>query len=86
MKHNGFSKVWHIEGGIIEYARKAREQGLPVRFVGKTSFLTSVWVKEFLKMSLRIAINAERRATAIPIAKMMAAICCLSSARPVRKI
>ncbi|EJI9008504.1 rhodanese-related sulfurtransferase [Escherichia albertii] len=35
MKHNGFNKVWHIEGGIIEYARKAREQGLPVRFVGK---------------------------------------------------
>lgn len=35
MKHNGFSRVWHIEGGIIEYARKAREQGLPVRFVGK---------------------------------------------------
>ena len=35
MKHNGFSKVWHIEGGIIEYARRAREQGLPVRFVGK---------------------------------------------------
>ena len=35
MKHNGFNKVWHIEGGIIEYARKAREQGLPVRFIGK---------------------------------------------------
>lgn len=35
MKHHGFNKVWHIEGGIIEYARRAREQGLPVRFVGK---------------------------------------------------
>ena len=35
MKHNGVNKVWHIEGGIIEYARKAREQGLPVRFIGK---------------------------------------------------
>lgn len=35
MKHNGFNKVWHIEGGIIEYARRAREQGLPVRFIGK---------------------------------------------------
>ncbi len=38
MKHNGFNKVWHIEGGIIEYARKAREQGLPVRFIGKILF------------------------------------------------
>lgn len=35
MRHNGFNKVYHIEGGIIEYARKAREQGLPVRFIGK---------------------------------------------------
>ncbi|MBV8043763.1 rhodanese-related sulfurtransferase [Pluralibacter sp.] len=35
MKHKGFNKVWHIEGGIIEYARRAREQGLPVRFIGK---------------------------------------------------
>lgn len=35
MKHNGFNKVSHIEGGIIEYARRAREQGLPVRFIGK---------------------------------------------------
>jgi len=24
MKHKGFNKVWHIEGGIIEYARRAR--------------------------------------------------------------
>ncbi len=35
MRHNGFKKVYHIEGGIIEYARRAREQGLPVRFIGK---------------------------------------------------
>lgn len=35
MRHNGFDNVYHIEGGIIEYARRAREQGLPVRFKGK---------------------------------------------------
>lgn len=35
MKHNGFDNIYHIEGGIIEYTRKAREQGLPVRFKGK---------------------------------------------------
>ena len=35
MKHKGFSDVSHIEGGIIEYTRRAREQGLPVRFKGK---------------------------------------------------
>ncbi|NHB97043.1 rhodanese-related sulfurtransferase [Photorhabdus stackebrandtii] len=35
MLHNGFKNVYHVEGGVIEYARKAREQGLPVRFMGK---------------------------------------------------
>ncbi len=34
-KHHGFDKVFHVEGGIIEYTRKAKEQGLPVKFIGK---------------------------------------------------
>lgn len=33
--HNGFKNVFHVEGGIIEYARKAKEEGLPVKFRGK---------------------------------------------------
>lgn len=69
MKHNGFNKVWHIEGGIIEYARKAREQGLPVRFIGKILFLTSGWANVSLMRLSRIATSAVRRATAIPTAK-----------------
>lgn len=35
MKHNGFENIFHIEGGIIEYARKAKEQGLDSKFIGK---------------------------------------------------
>lgn len=35
MRHHGFANVYHVEGGIIEYARRAREQGLPLRFTGK---------------------------------------------------
>ncbi|NIH16396.1 rhodanese-related sulfurtransferase [Serratia symbiotica] len=35
MRHNGFENVYHVEGGIIEYARKAKEQGLSLKFVGK---------------------------------------------------
>ena len=34
-KHQGFKNVFHIEGGIIEYARKAKEAGLPNKFIGK---------------------------------------------------
>lgn len=35
MLHHGFKNVFHVEGGIIEYARKAREQQLPLKFIGK---------------------------------------------------
>jgi UPF0176 protein len=33
--HNGFKNVFQLEGGIIEYARRAKEEGLPVKFIGK---------------------------------------------------
>ena len=33
--HYGFKNVFHVEGGIIEYARKAKEEGLPLKFIGK---------------------------------------------------
>lgn len=35
MLHNGFRNVFHLEGGIIEYTNKAKQQGLPVKFKGK---------------------------------------------------
>jgi len=33
--HRGFKNVFQLEGGIIEYARKAKETGLPLKFRGK---------------------------------------------------
>ena len=35
MKYKGFENVFHVEGGIIEYARKIKEQGLDSAFIGK---------------------------------------------------
>lgn len=35
LKHNGFKKVYHLEGGIINYVHKAKEKGLPIKFKGK---------------------------------------------------
>jgi UPF0176 protein len=35
MLHHGFKNVFHVEGGIIEYARKAKEQDIPLKFKGK---------------------------------------------------
>ncbi len=35
MKHNGFKNVKHIKGGIIDYAHRVKELGLPNKFRGK---------------------------------------------------
>ena len=35
MLHNGFTNVFHLEGGIIDYVRQVRTEGLENRFVGK---------------------------------------------------
>ncbi len=35
MLHNGFKNVFHLEGGIIQYANKVKEQKLPNKFKGK---------------------------------------------------
>ncbi|HTH56562.1 MAG TPA: rhodanese-related sulfurtransferase [Cyclobacteriaceae bacterium] len=35
MKHVGFKKVFQLDGGIIEYARQVKEQGLENKFIGK---------------------------------------------------
>lgn len=35
MKYNGFKNVFHVEGGIIEYARKAKELNIENKFIGK---------------------------------------------------
>lgn len=35
MLHHGFEKVYHLEGGIINYARQAKAAGLETKFIGK---------------------------------------------------
>lgn len=35
MLHNGFKNVYHLEGGIINYAREAKAEGLESKFTGK---------------------------------------------------
>lgn len=35
MLHRGYKNVFHVEGGIIEYVRQAKTQGLPLKFIGK---------------------------------------------------
>lgn len=35
MKHIGFRNVFQLDGGIIEYARQVKEQGLENKFIGK---------------------------------------------------
>lgn len=35
MLHNGFGNVYHLEGGIINYAQQAKQRNLPSKFLGK---------------------------------------------------
>ena len=35
MLHHGFNHVYHLEGGIINYAREAKTSGLETKFIGK---------------------------------------------------
>jgi UPF0176 protein len=35
MLHNGFNNVYHLEGGIINYAQQIKQQGLESKFKGK---------------------------------------------------
>jgi len=34
-KHKGFEKVYQLEGGIIEYTRQIKEEGIKSKFIGK---------------------------------------------------
>ncbi len=35
MLHNGFKNVFHLEGGIINYAKQVKENNRPSKFIGK---------------------------------------------------
>ena len=35
MLHNGFKNVFHLEGGIINYAKEVKQQDLTTKFIGK---------------------------------------------------
>ncbi len=35
MRHQGFNNVFQLEGGIIEYTRQVKDQGLENKFIGK---------------------------------------------------
>ncbi|MBX9779005.1 MAG: rhodanese-related sulfurtransferase [Chitinophagaceae bacterium] len=35
MLHNGFNNVFHLEGGIINYAKQIQEANIPSKFIGK---------------------------------------------------
>lgn len=35
MLHKGFKNVYHLEGGIINYAKQIKEHNLPSKFIGK---------------------------------------------------
>ena len=68
MKHNGFNKGWDLGGGFMRPPRRAREQGLPVRFIGKNFVFDERMGERIPMTSSRTVISVARRAIPIPIA------------------
>jgi predicted sulfurtransferase len=77
MKYKGFKNVFQLDGGIINYTRQVKENGL--------LSLTNDSVKELRLISSVFAISAENHATTTPTVKMTPAIYCLFSVRNVGK-
>lgn len=75
MLHHGFKNVFHLEGGIINYANKIKEAGLESKFKGKNFVFDDRLGEKLQKILLRNVINVVRLVIRIRIVKMMAVIC-----------
>ncbi len=84
MLHNGFKNVFHLEGGIINYAKEVKEKNYKQNSSVKTLCLIIVWAKELQNMLLQIATNAASLAIHIQTVKTMAVICCLFNVKNVQ--
>jgi predicted sulfurtransferase len=40
-------KIYQLEGGIIEYTRQIKEEGLQSKFIGKNFVLITAWGKNY---------------------------------------
>lgn len=45
LKHKGYKNVYQLEGGIIEYTRRADEMGLKNKFIGKNFVFDERWAE-----------------------------------------
>ena len=65
-KHQGFKHVYQLEGGIINYAKQIKEEGIESQFIGK-NFVFDHRLGERITTSCRNATNAENLVTTTPI-------------------
>ena len=85
MLHNGFKNVFHLEGGIINYAQQVKEKNHPSKFIGKNFVFDDRLGEKLQKILLQNAINAANLATHIPIAQTMVVIFYLFNAMNAKK-
>jgi UPF0176 protein len=81
--HHGFTKVFHLEGGIIQYIHSVKEEGLEINLKARILFLTTVWASKLRKKLSATVINAAKNAIRIIIAQTIIAICYLFNVKPV---
>ena len=76
-KYKGFENVYQLEGGIIEYTRQVKAQGLDNKFRGKTLCLISEDLNKFPMRLFRCVTSVVIRDTHVNCATE-ACICCYS--------
>jgi hypothetical protein len=84
-KHQGFKNVFQLEGGIIEYTRQIKEEGIESKFIGKNFVFDHRLEKELQMILLHSVTSVENLVIIIPIVLMMPVIYCLSSVMNVKQ-
>ncbi len=85
LKHQGFANVYHLEGGIIEYARQVEKKASKTNFAARISFLIVASAKISPAKLSAIAINAARCAIRITTAITLRVTCCFFNAKRAAK-
>ena len=74
MLHHGFKNVFHLEGGIINYATQVKEKGLDNKFIGKNFVFDDRLGERITEDIIANCHQCGKPAIRIPTVRMMAAI------------
>ena len=85
-KHKGFKNVFQLEGGIIEYTRQVKAEGIENKFIGKNFVFDHRRAERISDdVEFLIVINAEKLVMSIQTVLTKVVICYLSNVMNVQE-